>query len=148
MIEHGEGDILRARVDALVNAVNTVGVMGKGLALQFKEAFSDNFLAYEHACARGEVVVGRMFVVERQSPPRFIINFPTKSHWRQPSKLEYIAAGLADLVTRTTRLGISSLALPALGCGLGGLQWTEVKPLIEAAFDQQPAIRVVLFGPR
>ena len=93
MIEHGEGDILRARVDALVNAVNTVGVMGKGLALQFKEAFPDNFRAYEGACARGEVVVGRMFVVARQAPPRFIINFPTKAHWRQPSKLEYIAAG-------------------------------------------------------
>jgi O-acetyl-ADP-ribose deacetylase (regulator of RNase III) len=148
MIEHGEGDILRTRVDALVNAVNAVGVMGKGLALQFKESFPDNFRAYEGACARGEVVVGRMFVVERQAPPRFIINFPTKAHWRQPSKLEYIAAGLADLVTTTRRLGISSLALPALGCGLGGPQWTDVKPLIEAAFDQQPAVRVVLFGPR
>lgn len=148
MIEHGEGDILRAQVDALVNAVNTVGVMGKGLALQFKEAFPGNFLAYEDACARGEVVVGRMFVVERQSPRRFIINFPSKAHWRQPSKLEYIAAGLANLVSTTTRLGIRSLALPAIGCGLGGLRWTDVKPLIEAAFDQQPAVRVVLFGPR
>lgn len=148
MIEHGKGDILRAQVDALVNAVNSVGVMGKGLALQFKESFPDNFREYEGACARGEVVVGRMFVVERQAPPRFIINFPTKAHWRQPSKLEYIVAGLADLVTTTKRLGISSLALPALGCGLGGLQWTDVKPLIEAAFNQQPAVRVVLFGPR
>lgn len=89
-----------------------------------------------------------MFVVERQSPPRFIINFPTKAHWRQPSKLEYIAAGLADLVRTKGRLGISSLALPAIGCGLGGLSWTDVKPLIEAACNQQPAVRVVLFGPR
>ena len=99
MIEQGAGDLLAAEVDALVNAVNTVGVMGKGLALQFKKAFPDNFRAYERACGSGQVVVGRMLVVERPAAPRYIINFPTKADWRQPSKLDYVAAGLVDLAT-------------------------------------------------
>jgi O-acetyl-ADP-ribose deacetylase (regulator of RNase III) len=148
MIEQGVGDLLACEVDALVNAVNTVGVMGKGLALQFKKAFPDNFKAYERACASGQVVVGRMFVVERSAPPRFIINFPTKADWRQPSKLEYISAGLADLAGVVSRLGIRSLAMPALGCGLGGLDWAHVRPLIENTFGQDPQVRVVLFAPK
>lgn len=147
MIERGEGDLLSARVDALVNAVNTVGVMGKGLALQFKKTFPDNFRAYADACAVGQLAVGRMFVFERQSAPRFIINFPTKADWRQPSKLEYVSLGLADLAATVSRLGINSLAMPALGCGLGGLQWSDVRPLIERTFGQD-AVRVVLFEPR
>ena len=148
MIERGEGDLLAARVDALVNAVNAVGVMGKGLALQFKKAFPDNFRAYADACASGQLVMGRVFVFERQSAPRFIINFPTKADWRQPSRLEYLSAGLADLAATVSRLGISSLAMPALGCGLGGLHWSDVRPLIERTFGRDSPVRVLLFEPR
>ncbi|HVI01086.1 MAG TPA: macro domain-containing protein [Enhygromyxa sp.] len=147
MIERGTGNLLDADVDALVNAVNTVGVMGKGLALQFKTAFPEVFRAYAAACKRGEVVVGRVHVVERSVAPRFIIHFPTKQHWRQRSKLDYIRDGLADLVTQVRASNIASIAIPALGCGLGGLAWREVEPLIVAAFTPLEDVRVVLFEP-
>lgn len=146
-IERGHGSLLAADVDALVNAVNTVGVMGKGLALQIKSALPDVFAPYEHACRQGEVVVGRMHVVRRDAPPRFVINFPTKAHWRQPSKLEYVRDGLVDLVARVRELGVLSIAVPALGCGNGGLAWAEVRPLIAAAFAPLLDVRVVLFEP-
>lgn len=146
-IERGTGDLLAAAVDALVNAVNTEGVMGKGLALQFKRAFPENFSAYARACKAGEVVPGRVHVVRRTASPRFIINFPTKRHWRSRSKLEDVRDGLVDLVLRVSELGIESIAVPALGCGNGGLDWAEVKPEILAAFARAPAIRVVLFEP-
>jgi O-acetyl-ADP-ribose deacetylase (regulator of RNase III) len=146
-IEHGEGDLTRAAVDALVNPVNTVGVMGKGLALQIKRAFPDVFAGYGRACKQGEVQVGRMHVVHRATAPRFVINFPTKKHWRDSSKLEYIVAGLSDLVTTVDELHIGSIAIPPLGCGLGGLDWTAVKPRIVAAFRAHPDVRVVLFEP-
>jgi hypothetical protein len=115
MIEQGAGDLLACEVDALVNAVNTVGVMGKGLALQFKKAFPDNFKAYERACASGQVVVGRMFVVERSMAPRFIINFPTKTDWRHPSKLEYISAGSRILPVSSRRWVSGRLRCPRWG---------------------------------
>jgi O-acetyl-ADP-ribose deacetylase (regulator of RNase III) len=146
-IVRGEGDLLAAAVDALVNPVNTAGVMGKGLALQFKKVFPDNFAAYARACKAGEVVTGRMHVVHRPAPPRFIFNFPTKQHWRQPSRLEYVRDGLVDLVARVRELAIHSLAVPALGCGNGGLDWNDVRPLIEQAFAAVPDVRVVLFEP-
>jgi O-acetyl-ADP-ribose deacetylase (regulator of RNase III) len=146
-IVRGEGDLLAAEVDALVNPVNTAGVMGKGLALQFKAAFPDNFAAYERACKAGELVTGRMHVVHRPAPPRIIINFPTKKHWRQPSRREYVRDGLVDLVAQVRELGIGSVAVPALGCGHGGLDWSDVRPLIEQAFAAVPAVRVVLFEP-
>ena len=146
-IERGQGSLFDASVDALVNAVNTVGVMGKGLALQFKRTFPEVFEDYRRACANGEVEVGRMHLVRRTTDPRFIINFPTKSDWRQPSKLEYIEAGLRDLVRRVRELGIGSIALPALGCGLGGLNWAEVRPTIVEALRELPNVRVVLFEP-
>lgn len=147
MIELATGNLLKADVEALVNPVNTQGVMGKGLALQFKRAFPDAFKAYAKACARGEVVTGRMHVVRRASPPRFIIHFPTKRHWRDPSKLEYVTSGLEDLVRSVRELHIESLAIPALGCGLGGLSWAEVEPLIVDAFETLPDVRVLLFAP-
>src|SRR5271157_2289289 len=135
-IERGSGNLLAADVDALVNTVNTEGVMGKGLALQFKKAFPENFASYERACEAGEVVPGRMHIVPRLTSPRFIINFPTKKLWRNPSKLEYVRDGLRDLVLHVQRLDIKSIAIPPLGCGNGGLNWAEVKPLIVQAFEQ------------
>lgn len=147
MMERGEGNLLLAEVDALVNTVNTEGVMGKGLALQFRKAFPEAFADYERACAAGEVQVGRMHVVRRLAAPRFIINFPTKQHWRQPSKLAYVRDGLRDLVAQIRVLGIASIAVPPLGCGNGGLDWAEVRPLIEQAFAPLPDVRVVVFAP-
>jgi O-acetyl-ADP-ribose deacetylase (regulator of RNase III) len=146
-IERGHGNLITAEVGALVNTVNTEGVMGKGLALQFKKAFPDAFAAYERACEAGEVTIGRMHVVQRLTSPRFIINFPTKKHWRNPSKLEYIEAGLTDLVTKICELKIQSVAVPPLGCGNGGLDWNDVKPRIVDAFRSVPDVRVVLFEP-
>lgn len=150
MLEFHKGDLLKAPVDALVNTVNTVGVMGKGIALQFKRAFEDNNRAYEAACKRGEVQVGKMFVFERNAldQPHYIINFPTKKHWRNPSKLEYVEAGLVDLVRVVRELNIRSLALPALGAGSGKLDWALVRPLIERAFAPLPEVRVMVFEPQ
>lgn len=147
-IEPGRGNLLEADVDALVNPVNTQGVMGKGLALQFKKAFPDAFQSYVRACEAGEVVPGKMHVVRRLMAPRFILNFPTKKHWRNPSKLEYIRDGLDDLVQQVRALEIQSIAVPPLGCGHGGLDWEEVRPLIEAAFVPLPDVRVVLYAPK
>lgn len=146
-IERGIGNLLTADVDALVNTVNTDGVMGKGLALQFKKAFPENFASYERACKAGEVKIGQMHVVPRLASPRFIINFPTKRHWRQPSRLEYVREGLRDLVAQVKHLAITSIAVPPLGCGNGGLEWSAVRPLIVEAFSAVPEVRVVLFEP-
>lgn len=143
------GNLLDADVEALVNTVNTVGVMGKGLALQFKRRFPLNFEVYTMACSRGEVQVGCMLVVETAgSPgPRFIINFPTKRHWRDPSRLEYVRAGLSALVSEIKTRDIRSIAIPPLGCGNGGLAWSEVKPLIDQAMAELPGVRVLVFEP-
>lgn len=146
-IERGQGNLLAAQVDALVNPVNTVGVMGKGLALQFKKFFPESFTAYARACKAGEVTVGHMHIVRRATAPRFIINFPTKQHWKQPSRIENIRDGLPDLVTQIRQLGIESIAIPPLGCGLGGLAWSEVRPLIVEALAEVPNVRVLLFEP-
>ena len=149
MIEAGSGDLLGADVEALVNTVNTVGVMGKGLALQFKRRFPANFDAYVAACKRGEVEIGRMLVVENDglTGPRYIINFPTKKHWRDPSELEYVRTGLSALVEEIRTRGIRSIAVPPLGCGHGGLAWSDVEPQIERAMAELPDVRVVVFAP-
>ncbi len=122
MIRFTQGNLLEAPVEALVNAVNTVGVMGKGIALMFKERFPQNFAAYQAACKVGEVEVGKMFVTKIEEPNglRWIINFPTKKHWRNPTQLEWIETGLESLREEIRSLGIRSLALPPLGCGNGG----------------------------
>jgi len=146
-IERGTGNLLTADVDALINTVNTEGVMGKGLALQFKKAFPEAFASYERACKAGEVTTGKMHVVQRLTSPRFIINFPTKQHWRHPSKLEYIRDGLSDLIRNVKDHGIRSIAVPPLGCGNGRLAWSAVRPLILAAFAELPDVRVFLFEP-
>lgn len=146
-IEQGTGNLLTADVEALVNTVNTRGVMGKGLALQFKKAFPEAFHSYERACKAGQVVPGKMHVVTRLAAPRFIINFPTKKHWRNPSKLQYIREGLRDLVEQVRALDIHSIAIPPLGCGHGGLAWSDVRRLIEQAFEPLTDVRVLLFAP-
>jgi O-acetyl-ADP-ribose deacetylase (regulator of RNase III) len=144
------GDILRADAEALVNAVNCVGVMGRGIALQYKMAFPENFRAYKAACDRNEVLPGRMLVhdLERSANPRYIINFPTKRHWKAASKIEDIEAGLAALVRDVQRLGIKSIAVPALGCGLGGLEWSDVRPRMERAFASLPEVSVLVYEPK
>lgn len=150
MIEVMQGDLLQAKVVALVNTVNTAGVMGKGVALQFKHAYPENYKAYVQACKREEIQVGQVFIVDLAllSTPRYIINFPTKKHWRNPAKLEYIKEGLVDLRQKVQELNIESLALPALGAGNGGLDWVEVRPLIIEAFVALPEIRVLLYEPQ
>ncbi|MEU4556775.1 macro domain-containing protein [Actinoplanes sp. NPDC023936] len=149
MIEEGHGNLLTAEVEALVNTVNTVGVMGKGIALQFKRAFPANFRAYRAACARGEVRLGRIWTFDTGvlGPRRYILNFPTKDHWRNASRVADIVAGLDALVDEVQANRITSLAIPALGCGNGGLDWNEVRPLIEAAGARMPGVRVVVFAP-
>lgn len=150
MIKYVEGNILKADAEALVNTVNCVGVMGKGIALQFKKAFPDNFKAYEKACRNKEVQIGKMFIQETGSVlnPRFIINFPTKRHWKNKSRYEDIEAGLRALVEDVKRLGISSIAIPPLGSGLGGLDWNRVKLMIEQAFSSLPDVTVLLYEPK
>ena len=135
MIRFKSGDILAEDAEALVNTVNCVGVMGRGIALQFKKAFPENFRVYAAACRRGEVQPGRMFVFETGAltNPRYIINFPTKRHWRGNSRIEDIRAGLKDLATVIRDRDIRSIAVPPLGSGLGGLEWSDVRPRIEKA---------------
>ena len=148
MIREARGDLLVADVDALVNPVNTVGVMGKGLALQFKRAYPQMFTDYARAAAAGELTVGRMHVwaIRAAAGPRFIVNFPTKRHWRGRSRLEDIAAGLEGLAQVIEQHGITSIAVPPLGCGLGGLDWPVVRPLIEAALGDLDCV-VQLYPP-
>jgi O-acetyl-ADP-ribose deacetylase (regulator of RNase III) len=145
-----QGDLLQqGDVDAVVNTVNCVGVMGKGIALQFKSKWPANFTAYVAACSAGEVRPGRMLVhaVGERSKPHYIINFPTKKHWREASELEFIREGLIDLIAEVRRLKIGSIAIPPLGCGNGGLEWRDVRPLIEGAFAALPDVDVRLFEP-
>lgn len=150
MIEYKSGDILREDAEALVNTVNCVGVMGRGIALQFKKAFPQNFKAYAAACKNDEVQPGRMFVFEtgQLTNPHYIINFPTKRHWRGKSRTEDIEGGLADLVVTIRQYGIRSVAIPPLGSGLGGLEWPEVKNLIEAALTPLEDVQVLVYEPK
>ncbi|MDD9961771.1 MAG: macro domain-containing protein [Gammaproteobacteria bacterium] len=151
MIEYKKGDIfeLAAEAEALVNTVNCVGVMGRGVALQFKRAFPDNFKAYARACKRGDVRPGKMFVFEtgRITNPRYIINFPTKRHWRGKSRIEDIDSGLTALAMEIRSRHIDSIVLPPLGSGLGALDWAEVRPRIEAVLGEFSGLRAVVFEP-
>jgi O-acetyl-ADP-ribose deacetylase (regulator of RNase III) len=149
MIELKRGDILKQDAEALVNTVNCVGVMGRGVALQFRKAYPANYKAYQEASARGEIQSGRMFVFDlnRLVNPRLIINFPTKRHWRGKSRVEDIRAGLQDLVQVLRQHKVHSVAVPPLGCGLGGLDWGRVRPLIEEVLGVLPDLHVYLFEP-
>jgi O-acetyl-ADP-ribose deacetylase (regulator of RNase III) len=144
-----QGNLLEAPVEAVVNTVNTVGVMGKGIALMFKERFPENFKAYEAACRAKELQVGRMFVTPGMElgGPRWIINFPTKKEWRHPAKLEWVASGLVALKETILAKGIRSIAIPPLGCGNGGLEWAEVRPLIEATLGDVSDVEVIVYEP-
>ena len=149
MISLTTGDILEQDSEALVNTVNCVGVMGRGVALQFKNAFPENFREYAKACERGEVQPGRMFVFETHqlTNPHYIINFPTKRHWRGNSRIEDIEAGLSELTRVIRERDIRSIAVPPLGSGLGGLNWSKVCPLIEKALSGIDNLDVVIFEP-
>lgn len=148
MIEYKNGDILREDVEAIVNTVNCVGIMGRGLALQFKNKFPQNFKEYQLACKNKEVQLGKMFVHQTGQliNPKYIINFPTKGHWKQNSKIEDISNGLDDLITIIEKYSIKSIAIPPLGSGLGGLDWKMVKKLIEEKLKNINCT-VILFEP-
>lgn len=143
-------NILEEDAEALVNTVNCVGVMGRGVALEFKRAFPKNFSAYADACKHREVKPGRMFVFEtgHLSNPRFVVNFPTKRHWRDKSRMEDIESGLLDLASEIRDRDIRSIAIPALGCGLGGLNWSEVRPKIEEVLGDISDLHVAVFEPQ
>ncbi|HPI88467.1 MAG TPA: macro domain-containing protein [Spirochaetota bacterium] len=149
MIQIVKGNIVDQPTEAIVNTVNCVGVMGRGIALSFKKAFPENYHEYKEACDRGEVVPGKMFVYitgdifER----KYIINFPTKRHWKGESRLEDIKAGLFDLIKTVKEYNIKSITVPPLGCGLGGLDWKVVRPLIEKAFEELSDVSVHIIEP-
>ena len=148
MIRFVQGNIFDAGCEALVNPVNCVGVMGKGLALQFKHRFPANFSSYAEACRRRELVPGRLHIVYTDpAAPRLIVNFPTKRHWRDASRLEDIALGLHALAGTIASHGIRSIAIPPLGCGLGGLPWPDVRSLILRQFSAHDHINVAIYGP-
>ena len=148
MIAYTQGNVLEARVEALVNTVNTVGVMGKGVALMFKERFGDNFRRYAAACKSGEVQTGKMFVtqVAELDGPRWIVNFPTKQHWRAPSRMEWVVEGLQDLRRFLVEQQIQSIAIPPLGAGNGGLEWPDVREQIERALADLE-VEILVFEP-
>lgn len=149
MLELVTGNLLEADTEALVNTVNTEGVMGKGIALQFKKKYLDMFEAYQRACKAGLVQPGRMHVYERPDlfNPRYIINFPTKRHWRSPSRIEDIKTGLTALSEEIRKRHIKSIALPALGCGNGGLDWSEVLPAIRSSLADLTDVRLLVYPP-
>lgn len=150
MIKFTQGDLLNSDAEAIVNTVNSVGIMGRGIALQFKQMFPDNFRAYAAACAAGEVVPGKMFTFETGeiTNPRYIINFPTKRHWKGNSKLEDIESGLSALRKEIVRLGIRSIAVPPLGTGLGGLPWPAVRSRMIDELDSLEGVEISIYEPR
>ena len=149
MIRYTTGNLLDAPTEALVNTVNEMGVMGKGIALMFKEAFPESARAYERAAKSGEVRVGKVLVTEQHTlvGPRWIIHFPTKQHWRDPSKLEWVRDGLADLARVIAELGITSIAVPPLGAGNGKLPWPDVRAEIDRALGALDGVDVLVFEP-
>lgn len=147
MIKYTTGDMLSAETEALVN---TVGVMGKGIALQFKDQYPNNFAAYHAACKAKQVEVGKMFVFEEQpmiGDKKIIINFPTKKDWKHKSKIEYVESGLKDLAKVIEERRIKSIAMPPLGCGNGGLDWEDVKVLIEKYLSGLTDVDIIVYEP-
>lgn len=149
MIRYTSGNLLESDAEALVNTVNEIGVMGKGIALMFREAFPESSRAYAEACERGEVQVGRVFVTENPdlTGPRWIIHFPTKKHWRNPSQLPWVREGLQDLARVVAEKKIRSIAVPPLGCGQGGLDWSQVRNEIESALGKVSGLEVQVYEP-
>jgi O-acetyl-ADP-ribose deacetylase (regulator of RNase III) len=149
MIEFVHGNLFDADVEAIVNAVNCVGVMGKGIALEFKKRFPNNFIAYKAACDAGQLQLGRVFTYDNgaSAKPRYIVNFPTKNHWRDASHRHDIRSGLESLAAEIDRLKISSIAIPALGCGLGGLDWLVVRELIQKELSNFEKTSIFVYSP-
>jgi O-acetyl-ADP-ribose deacetylase (regulator of RNase III) len=149
MIQYTQGNLLDANTEALVNTVNEVGVMGKGIALMFRDAYPENNRLYESACKAHQVQVGKMFVVKEADlfGKRWIINFPTKKHWRHPSKMDWITEGLKDLAKVIRQKAIRSIAIPPLGCGNGGLEWAQVKREIELALGELVDVQIIVYAP-
>lgn len=149
MIKIIKGNILEQKTEAIVNTVNCVGVMGRGIALSFREAYPENYREYKKACDKGEVVPGRMFVhlAGDMFSKKYIINFPTKRHWREKSRIEDIRSGLAGLVSVIKELRIKSVTIPPLGCGLGGLDWNVVRPIIEASVKELSGVEINIIEP-
>ena len=149
MIHYTSGNLLEANVDALVNTVNTVGVMGKGIALMFKERFPKNMTEYAKACKAKQVATGQVFVTQTDElmGPKWIVNFPTKQHWRSKSKMEWVVDGLVDLKRFIIENNVQSIALPPLGAGNGGLNWTDVKPQIETALSDLKNVDIYIYEP-
>ncbi len=148
MITLTKGDIVKAHTEAIVNSVNIVGIMGKGVALAFKNAFPDNYNSYKKACENKELDIGKLFITETsQLYPKYIINFPTKKHWKNPSKYEYIIEGLKELSKFIKEKQIKSIALPPLGCGNGKLEWNNVKFIIELNLNDINGVDIQLFEP-
>lgn len=149
MIRYTQGNLLDANVDAVVNTVNTVGIMGKGIALMFKERFPKNMIEYAKACKSGEVKTGHMFVTETDElmGPRWVVNFPTKQHWRAPSKMQWVIDGLQDLKTFLIENKVKSIAIPPLGAGNGKLDWADVRPEIEKALCDLTDIEIIVYEP-
>lgn len=149
MITYTTGNLLDAKVEVLVNAVNTVGVMGKGIALMFKQRFPKNMQEYAEACKTGNVQTGQMFVTRTEAPTgaSWIVNFPTKQHWRDYSQMEWIETGLTDLRRFIIDNNIKSIAIPPLGAGLGGLRWQDVKPRIVQALEDLSDVDIVIYEP-
>lgn len=148
-IRYTEGNLLDSGAEALVNTVNTVGVMGKGIALMFKERFADNYARYRAACKVGELHVGRLFVTEPNElqGPRWVVNFATKQDWRSPSRMEWVRQGLVELRQFLEENHVRSVAIPPLGAGNGGLAWDEVRAEIERAMRGLSGTEIVVYEP-
>lgn len=150
-IQYKSGNLFQEPTEAIVNTVNCVGVMGKGVALEFKKRWPENYKAYKILCDQKRLVTGKMFVFETsnlfESKQRYLINFPTKAHWRSKSKLSYIEEGLDDFVIQIKKNGIKSVAIPPLGCGNGGLNWDDVRALIENKLENLSDVQCVVFPP-
>ncbi len=149
MIRYTHGNLLDAQDEALVNPVNTVGVMGKGLALAFRHRFDLNHRLYVEACQAGELQVGKVLATETGQAvgPRWVVNFPTKQHWRQPSQLRWVSEGLMDLRRFIAQHRVKSIAIPALGAGLGGLAWPDVRSAIESALAELDDVQITVYEP-
>jgi O-acetyl-ADP-ribose deacetylase (regulator of RNase III) len=140
-------NIFDQKVDAMVNPVNCVGVMGGGLALEFKKRNKTHFEIYKKMCDEGKFVTGKVYFYHISDiiGTNYVIDFPTKNHWKDPSKIEYISEGMDDLVFKIPQYDIKSIAIPALGCGLGGLDWKEVRPIIvDRLFNVETDLDVIL----
>jgi len=149
MINLTSGDILKSGAEAIVNTVNCVGVMGRGIALQFKKAYPQNFKYYADACKKNLVQPGQILVVEVENlvGPKYILNFPTKRHWKDNSRMEDIELGLIDLIHVIQKYNIQSIAIPPLGCGLGGLSWADVLPKIQSSLQCVAGVAITIYEP-